>query len=369
MTTPAKARLLRAALDDAAAALGSALDSGQRPAADALAALGARLAGRAAGAPRTSRPAAATLAIRGLVGACRRPGRGLYLHGEVGRGKTWLTTTMLDALATPDGALLRLHAFEAAQRLHAAVARRAGRPGALPQALDQVLGGARVLFLDELHAHDPGDAMILSRLVREAFARGVTLVATSNDAPRGLLPSPLYHHLVLPLVRAIEECCDVVEVAPGEDYRRRGAGADRAGWAAGAWAVPGSPAQAAALGLATPAPGDRAHVRLTATTLPALAVAEGQVHLHFAELCEGATSVGDALELADRFATLVLWAVPRLSTTSPDAAQRFANLVDVCWDRDARLVVLAPEGPDDVVDVDVRDRPRVVSRLAALPRA
>lgn len=345
----ARTTRLREALDDAAAALGSTLDAGQRPAADALAAFGARLPG--------------------TRGRPWRRARGLYLHGDVGRGKTWLTTATLDALGRPDVVVLRVHAFEAARRLHAAVAARSGTPDPLRRALDDVLGDAHVLFLDELHAHDPGDAMILSRLLREAFARGTTLVATSNYAPDGLLPGPQHHHLVLPLVRAIEECCDVVGLAAGEDYRRRGAGADRAGWASGAWAVPGSPAQVAALGLVPPAPSDRAHVLLTGTTLPALAVAGDAVHLHFSEVCEARTSVGDALEVSDRFGAVVLWGVPLLSTTTADAAQRLAQLVDVCWDRDTRLVVLAADGPDAVVDVDVRDRARIVSRLAALPRA
>ena len=352
-------RRLRTALDDAAEALGSVLDEGQQPVADALATFGARAAARPAR-RRTNRY------------ATRRGVRGLYLHGDVGRGKTWLASATLDAL--PDDGVLRLHAFEAARRLHAAVARESGRPGALPRALDTMLDGVRVLFLDELHAHDPGDAMILSRLVREVIGRGGLLLATSNYPPHGLLPSPLYHHLVLPLVDALTECCDVVEVAPGEDYRRRGNLVDRTGWSAGAWAVPGSAAQAAGLGLATPGPDARAMVRLSATTLPALGVvgdggADSEIHLDFRELCEAPTSVGDLLELTERFGSLVVWSVPLLSTTTPDAAQRFANLVDVCWDRDSRLVVLAGAPPDDVLDVEVRDRARIVSRLAALPRA
>ncbi|MFE5339495.1 cell division protein ZapE [Isoptericola sp. NPDC056578] len=338
---------VRAALDDAAHALGSTLDAGQRAAADVLAAAGARVA----------------------LG--RRGRRGVYLHGPVGRGKTFLVDALLSALP-PDG-VLRVHAFEAARRLHAAVARESGNAGALPRALASLLDGTRVLFLDELHAHDPGDAMILSRLVREAVGRGIPLLATSNYPPDGLLPSPLHHHLVLPLVRSIAECCDVVEVAPGEDYRRRGHLADRSGWRAGAWVVPGSAAQVTALGLGTPDPGDRFPVRLPATALRTLAATgpgtpEGVVHLDFRELCEAPTSVGDVMDLVDRYGTLVVWRVPRLSATTADGAQRFANLVDVAWDRDVRLVVLATSPPDDVLDADVRDRDRIASRLAALPR-
>jgi len=51
---------------------------------------------------------------------------------------------------------------------------------------------------------------------------------------------------------------------------------------------------------------------------------------------------------------------------SPDARRRFANLVDVCWDRDIRLVVLATGSTDQILDEDVTDRDRMVSRLRLL---
>ena len=41
-----------------------------------------------------------------------------------------------------------------------------------------MLRGARLVFLDELHAHDPGDAMILSRILLALPVNGATLVAT-----------------------------------------------------------------------------------------------------------------------------------------------------------------------------------------------
>lgn len=341
---------LSARLEAAAAAVGSTLDDGQRPAADALAAAGARLLRR-----RPTRP--------------RRP-RWVYLFGDVGRGKTWLVDGLLAGLAADleTDAVLRVHAFDAARRLHAAVARASGEPAPLRRALDELLGPVRVLFLDELHAHDPGDAMILARLVRDAVGRGAVLLATSNYAPSGLLPSPRFHHLVQPLVACLEEACTVVEVAAGPDYRRLAPLPDRPGWSSGAWVVPGSAAQAARLGLTTPGPADRTFVSVGGRRVAALAVEDDAVHLHFADACEAATSVADLLALADRYPALVLWAVPRLTRTTPDAARRFANLVDVCWDRDTRLVVLASDPPDDVLDTPLLDRARTASRLAALAR-
>ena len=135
---------LRAGFDRAAGQLDSALDPEQRPAADVLAALGARLPTRRRRWPR-------------------RTPAGVYLHGPVGRGKTWLADVLLGQL--PGEGVRRLHAYDAARQLHREFARQSGSPGATDRAIDVLLDGVRLLFLDELHAHDPGDAMLLSRLV------------------------------------------------------------------------------------------------------------------------------------------------------------------------------------------------------------
>ena len=331
---------LRTGFDTAARALGSVLDREQEPAADRLARLGADLRRR------------------------RRVPQGAYLHGPVGRGKTWLVDVLLAQL--PASGVLRLHAYDAARRLHAEVARQAGPPGAVDRAVAALLDGVRLVFVDELHAHDPGDAMLLARLLRALPEHRAALVATSNYPPRGLLPDPRHHALVLPLVAAIEQRCDVVEVAGPVDHREQGHGGGRPGWSSGGWACPGSAAQLAALGLALPAPGDRAQLQVGGRPLGALAVSGDVVHLAFAELCEGRTSAGDALELAERFRTVVLAGVPRLSTVGPDARRRFADLVDVLWDRDVRLVVLAAGPPELVLDAEVTDGARMPSRLRLL---
>lgn len=341
-----RAEELRRGFDSAAAALASSLDPEQEPVADRLAGLGADLSGS------------------GRWGRRRRGARGVYVHGPVGRGKTWLVDVLLAQLPAEDA--LRLHAYQAARRLHREVARSAGRGVAVDRAVDAILDGVRLLFLDELHAHDPGDAMLLSRLVRGLPQRGCVLVATSNYAPDGLLPDPRHHHLVLPLIRALRDSCDVLELAGPVDHRALGEGGARPGWSSGAWLQPGSGAQLAALGLAVPTIGDRVRLQVGGRPLWALHEQDGQVQLSFAELCEGRTSVGDLLELADRYRTIVVAGIPLLADASPDARRRFADLVDVCWDRDVRLVVLARHDRVQALDAQLTDRERVTSRLQLL---
>lgn len=345
--------MLRAGFDRAVRAIGSVLGVEQEPVADRLALLGAQLGGR--GGERRRR-----------LGRRWRPRspRGMYLHGPVGRGKTWLVDVLLHQLSAEG--VLRLHAYEAARRLHREFARRAGVPGATDRAVEALLSGVQLLFLDELHAHDPGDAMLLSRLVRALPGRGTVLVATSNYPPQGPLPDPRHHALVLPLVAALHEHCDVLELAGPVDHRAQGHGGARPGWSSGAWACPGSASQRRAIGLHVPDVVDR--VRLIVGGRPLWALAEDGrcLHVDFAELCGGTTSVGDLLELADRYRTLVLSDVPPLATVGPDVRRRFGNLVDVLWDRDVRLVVLAGGPAAHVLDADLADVERVRSRLLLL---
>lgn len=346
-------------------ALGSTLDAAQRPAADALC-VAASAAGLTADGTRPHRSAP----------------RGVYLHGPVGRGKTWLVEVLTTQL--PSGAVLRLHAYEAARRLHRGIAAHSGTRGGLDAAINAVVGEARALYLDELHAHDPGDAMLLSRLVRALPARGVVLLATSNYAPADLLPDPRYHHLVLPLVEALTATCVVVDVDGGVDHRALGHGGARPRWCTGAWLATGTSAQLAALGLAAPDPAQRRQLLLGGRPLWALAAdphpeeddddGDGSVrpeptaHLHFSELCERPTSVADLLELTDRYRTIVLVGVPPVTASVADAWRRLANLVDICWDRDVRLVVLAADGAECALEMPITDGARMYSRLSLLHR-
>ena len=316
--------------------------------ADALAALGASLVG----------PTRARWWTR------RRQLAGLYLHGPVGAGKTWLVDVLLAQL--PEATYRRVHVYAAARALHAGIAARSGQQGALDGAIADVIGGARLVFLDELHAHDPGDAMILSRLLLALPAHGAILVATSNYPPTGLLPDERHHRLVLPLIAAIEACCAVVELDAGIDHRAAGHGGARTGFSTGAWAIPGSPAQLVHLDLAAPEPGDRTRLTIAGRPLWAASTRGDVLHVRFDALCQRPTSVGDLLELTERYTTVVLAAVPLLADVDEHARRRFADLIDVAWDRDTRLVIQSAHPPERVLDAQITDRARVVSRLSLL---
>ena len=115
------------------------------------------------------------------------PVKGLYLHGEVGRGKTMLMD--LFYAAVPIREKRRVHFHEFMDEMHAGMAAfRRSAKGKDADPVEAVVkpimkSGLRLLCLDEFHVHDITNAMLLYRLFEKLFAHGVTLVATSNVIP------------------------------------------------------------------------------------------------------------------------------------------------------------------------------------------
>lgn len=379
---------VRRAVEAAAAREGFALDADQSALLDRLVRLGDELAG-----------------------ARRRPVRGLYVWGPAGRGKSWLAGAFYAAVAAglPAGAATRVHVYDLFRALHAAIhAQRVSalagprpavgqggptrgwrtratapvaeptppgpsenspepRPGAVDSAIDGLLRGTTLLYLDELHLHDTGDATLLTRLLRRAFATGVVVLATSNYEPGTLLPNPLWHHVAEPEIALLRAHLDVVELAGPTDYRTLG-GRGRAGFAAGAWLRPGTTAQLGARGLRRPGADEATAVRTGSRTFPVAAARAGELWVAFDDLAGRPTSTLEYLDWSARFPRWVVTDVPLLTSVDREAQQRFVAVVDVLVDADVELVVTSPHALT-TFRTALPDRPdafRTASRLQLL---
>ncbi|WP_245676335.1 cell division protein ZapE [Nocardia niwae] len=320
--------------------------------------------------------ARAAARLRELVdrrGRLVRRHRGVYLHGRPGRGKTMLMNRFFTEVASERKRRYHFHQFFA--ELHAA----AHASGSIDAAVDALLGDARLICFDEFHVHDIGDAMLISRLLDALFARRLALVVTSNYAPAGLLPNPLFHDRFLPAIDRILAHMDVVPVDGAIDYRRLGARAARTGFAAGRYIVapPMRKARSAVAAGArkTDAPQrdneQSAEISLGARRLHAIAADGGALVIDFAALCGVPTSATDYVALAQRFPRWEIREVPPLYEVPPDWAMRFVNVVDVLYDTDRELTVVASAPLDSLVREigEVPDISRLASRLCELSQS
>lgn len=298
-----------------------------------------------------------------LLGTPGKTLPGLYLYGAVGRGKSWLLDGFFQALPIEEKQRLHFHEFFA--RLHQGMFSHCDHHDPLATTLDELLNDCRVLCFDEFHVHDIGDAMLIARLFKALFRRGILLLVTSNYPPEGLLPNPLYHARFKPVIDLINARMQVMEVGGPHDYRSQARTHAQQVFTQGRYVWPASVAQRQALNLPE---ADAPAIALAVGTrqLPARHCAGRTIAFTFADLCDHPTAVMDYLELCRRFDHWFIDQLPNLADCSVAAQQRFINLVDVLYDQDKHLTLIGQRSLCESLGGEAIDLARTRSRLAQL---
>ena len=291
---------------------------------------------------------------------------GLYLVGEVGRGKSMLMDLFFDTADMRRKRRIHFHRFmqEAHARIHAWKRANPDGDDPIPPLADRIATEAALLCFDEFQVNDDADATILGRLFQALFARGVVVVATSNTRPDDLFRGQPGRDAFLPFIALINQHLDVLVLEGGRDWRRqrlRGMPT---------WHVPAD-ARAdhaldgafAALTHGTAPRPERLTVMGRTVTVPL--AAGGVARFDFDALCGTALGAGDYLALATHYHALVLDGVPRLSPANYDVARRFIVLVDALYDHRVKLVASAEAQPDQLYErgEGARAFERTASRL------
>ncbi|GGE96397.1 cell division protein ZapE [Mycetocola zhadangensis] len=292
-----------------------------------------------------------------LTGSTRRsaPPRSLYIYGDAGRGKSWLADSFYSALPLRRKTRVHFHGFF--DELHRSIHKHRDEHDAVTRAIDEVTKNSQLIFFDELHVHDSGDARLLTRLLDHVFSRGLTVLATSNYAPDDLLPNPIWHHTFEPGIALIKTQMDRWHLNGPTDYRTVTRDHSR-GFAAGTWSAVldggtvGAPTTLTLLG--------RTFVVMSATN--------GELVATFEQLCGTATSTVEYLAWAHAFPRWVITDIPRFDDADRESQQRFINLVDVLVDADVTVSFTSTlELSDFLVLASARpDAFRMSSRLRLL---
>src|SRR5438132_1923622 len=274
------------------------------------------------------------------------PIKGLYIFGDVGRGKTMLMDMFFAASRVVRKRRVHFHEFmgEVHERAHAL--RQKAKLGEIsgedPIGLvaAAIAQETRLLCFDEFHVTDIADAMILGRLFKHLFELGVVVVATSNVAPSELYQDGLNRALFLPSIALIEKHMEVVQLNARADFRLEKLGG------APVWYVPADRAAEAAL--------DEAWRRLTAghagepqdllvkgRTVCVPRAAMGVARFSFHDLCQQPLAAADYLKIARDYHTVVLDHIAVLDYQRRNEAKRFIILIDTFYDHAVKLVASA----------------------------
>lgn len=270
--------------------------------------------------------------------AKQRPVQGLYMWGGVGRGKTWLMDMFFHSL--PGDRKLRLHFHRFMLRVHEELTELQGQENPLEIIADGFKAQTDVLCFDEFFVSDITDAMLLATLLQALFARGITLVATSNIPPDDLYRNGLQRARFLPAIDLISEYCDVMNVDAGIDYRLR--------------TLTQAHLYLTPLDEQTRQTMDQMFVKLAGKKgeaapvlqinhrpLQVIHAVDGVLAVDFHTLCEEARSQLDYIALSRLYHSVILYNVRVMGPLKENTARRFLALVDEFYERHVKLVIAA----------------------------
>lgn len=274
--------------------------------------------------------------------------RGLYIWGNVGRGKSMLMDLFYNQV--PVGKKRRVHFHAFMQEVHARIhkLRQEGKLDPVVVLAQQISEETKLLCFDELQATDVADASVLYRLFQGLFDAKVVVVSTSNHPPATLYTGGVQRERFDKFIALIEERMQVCALSSADDYRHKQIKSLQE-----VYFYPLGPEADAFIAqtLERTCPGAAPHDEV-------LAVQGRQVHFSmynndiglftFHQLCETALGPADYLAAARRLKMLILTGIPKLPPEKRNEAKRFVTLVDALYEAKTKFVCTAAVAPEEI---------------------
>jgi cell division protein ZapE len=277
--------------------------------------------------------------------------RGMYIWGDVGRGKSMLMDMFLDNLDTNKKNRVHFYAFMA--NFHKSLNDWRKKHGSseksadpIPQIVKGLAKDYKVICFDELQVNNIADAMIVSRLFESMIKEGIYIFITSNRIPSDLYKDGLQRERFLPFIEVINNKLEVFELNNNKDYRM-----DNLGKIEHSYICP----------LGEDADGEME--RVIKSLVGSNGMYERQIHVDegrditayntygslavfsFRELCEVSYGAVDYLALCKNFKTLIVRNIPKLSNDNHNEALRFITLIDCMYENNTKLICSAADQP------------------------
>ena len=278
----------------------------------------------------------------------RASSNGIYLWGDVGRGKTWLMNLFFDSLPFEQKTRIHFHHFMIDVHQRLAALRNQKNPLKIIAA--DFARQYRVLCLDEFIVTNIVDAMLLHGLLKALNQHHVTLIMTSNRTPDDLYLNGLQRERFLPAIELIKQTTQVIHLDGGIDHR----------------SVLSRDGQTTHINESEIIKLEEKMHELAGDTIKhslilnihnrpvqTIACGDGIVWFDFNVLCNTPRAAQDYIQLAEQFHTLLLSNVPIMDKYMDDKARRFIYLTDALYDKQVKLMLSAEARPEKLYTGDM----------------
>ncbi len=309
---------------------------------------------------------------KSLFSKTSAPVCGLYIYGNVGRGKSMLMDLFFDAVPVENTDIRkrRVHFHAFMQEVHARIhkLRQEGRKDPVMGLAREIAEETNLLCFDELQATDVADATLLYRLFDGLFSNNACIVSTSNRPPAALYTGGVQAERFAKFIELIEEKMTVASLSSPDDYRYQqgyshlqfyyyplGENADKfIAKSLKNLGISGSPEKQTLI-------VQGRHIEFKAYN--------NKIGIFtFHELCETMLGAADYLALARRMDVIILTGIPKLQPEQHNSAKRFSTLIDTFYEHKIRLICTAAVRTEEIYQNGINsfEFQRTVSRLVEM---
>ena len=295
----------------------------------------------------------------------KSPVRGLYLWGDVGRGKTWIVNLFIESM--PAIKIKRLHFHHFMIDIHKQLATLSVQKNPLEVIAKRFADRYQVLCLDEFIVTNITDAMLLYGLLDALFKQGVTLIATSNRIPEDLYKNGLQRERFLPAIDLIKQHTRVSHLDGTVDHRLALLESTDIYLSP----ITGSTHQYLFNqfeSLATDTIRTNKVLTIHNRQIKTEYFSDEVAWFTFKNLCDAPRATPDYIELARLFHTIFITNVPAMDEYLDDKARRFIYLIDEMYDRSVKIIISAESPAESLYSGKLLQFAfnRTVSRLAEM---
>ena len=144
---------------------------------------------------------------------------GMYIWGEVGRGKTLIAETYIRNCNQQN--IKSFHYIDFMKYIHAQLKDHSGKKDPLNQIKKELLSNCQLIFIDEFQVEDVADAMIIGKLISSLMEEGQKMIITSNAHPDNLYRDGLQRKKFIDSMQTLKQRLEIYKLDGQIDYRSK----------------------------------------------------------------------------------------------------------------------------------------------------
>jgi cell division protein ZapE len=289
-------------------------------------------------------------------------GKGLYLWGPVGSGKTYLMDLFYQHLTLPKS---RYHFHQFMHHIQVELSQRQGESNPLARIAKRLSKEVNIICLDEFLVHEIGDAMRLAQLLSALFQHGLILVTTANTAPDDLYRNGLQRDRFLPAIALIKKNLRILHLKCHTDYRRYSSTGVEDTYPF--FIMSTQEVQGLFDKLSQKERVSYQAITINGRLITHLGCTHRVIWFDFSSICSVPRSQIDYLVIAKQFSTILISDLQCIGEDDDNLARLFIHLIDILYDAGCTLILSARI---PIVDIYPKGRfmfefQRIKSRLAS----